>query len=144
MKTILTYFYLRQFDIPAYDAFARVGRTLCWLFPQEIISSFFEYWEVAIVRDLLKTDKRNTYATLHTCAQHLISIFSAPYGAMPVAKRTAVAVMADTWQMAEALGMNVEEEIKKMTDLPMGLMEKILYSVEKFRTVVSGVRKTSI
>ncbi|KAK6042111.1 hypothetical protein COOONC_20386 [Cooperia oncophora] len=56
MKTILTYFYLRQFDIPAYDAFARVGRTLCWLFPQEIISSFFEYWEVAIVRDLLKTD----------------------------------------------------------------------------------------
>ncbi|KAK6042110.1 hypothetical protein COOONC_20385 [Cooperia oncophora] len=63
---------------------------------------------------------------------------------MPVAKRTAVAVMADTWQMAEALGMNVEEEIKKMTDLPMGLMEKILYSVEKFRTVVSGVRKTSI
>lgn len=63
---------------------------------------------------------------------------------MPVAKRVAVAVMADTvsiqkmtsnvvqclfnaiqWQMAEARGTNVEEEIKKMTDLPMGFMEKV-------------------
>ncbi|KAK5966385.1 BTB domain-containing protein, partial [Trichostrongylus colubriformis] len=144
MRTILTYFYLRQFDSPAYDAYARVGRTLCWLFPHEIISSFFEYWEIAIVRDLLNVDKCKYHATLHTCARHLISIFSAPYGAMPVAKRVAVAAMADTWQMAEALGVNVEEEIKKMDDLPTGLIDKILYSVEKFRTVVSGVRKTSI
>lgn len=144
MKTILTYFYLRQFALPEYDAFARVGRALCWLFPQELLSKFFEYWQVAIVRELLKADKSDTNKTLRNCARHLISIFSAPYGAMPVAKRVAVAVMADTWQMAEARGTNVEEEIKKMTDLPMGFMEKILYSVEKFRTVVGGVQKTSV
>nr|CDJ81669.1 Protein ZK418.2, isoform a [Haemonchus contortus] len=144
MKTILTYFYLRQYEIPPYDAFARVGRTLCLLFPQEVILGFFEHWEVAIARDLLQADKHNTCATLRSCAQHLISIFSAPYGAMPVAKRIAVAVMADTWQMAEAHGVNVEEQIKNMRDLPMGFMDKILYSVEKFRTVVSGVRKRSV
>ncbi|WKX94631.1 hypothetical protein Q1695_011701 [Nippostrongylus brasiliensis] len=143
MRTILTYCYLRHFVLPEYDTFARVGRTLCWLFPQETISKFFKYWQVAIVRELLKLDKNDTYNTLHTCICHLISIFSAPYGALPVAKRVAVATMADTWQMAEAMGTNVEDEIKKMKDLPMGFMEKILYSVEKFRTVVSGVHKSS-
>ncbi|VDO35020.1 unnamed protein product [Haemonchus placei] len=54
MKTILTYFYLRQYEIPSYDTFARVGRTLCLLFPQEVILGFFEHWEVAIARDLLQ------------------------------------------------------------------------------------------
>ncbi|VDL73961.1 unnamed protein product [Nippostrongylus brasiliensis] len=152
MRTILTYCYLRHFVLPEYDTFARVGRTLCWLFPQETISKFFKYWQVAIVRELLKSNedfsqfyfqKSDTYNSLHTCIRHLISIFSAPYGALPVAKRVAVATMADTWQMAEAMGTNVEDEIKKMKDLPMGFMEKILYSVEKFRTVVSGVHKSS-
>ncbi|KAE9416289.1 hypothetical protein Angca_001317, partial [Angiostrongylus cantonensis] len=144
MRTILTYFYLRQFHLPHYDSIARVGRTLCSLLPQEKISTFFEYWQAEIVRDLLKLNKMEYKSTLLMCTRHLISIFSAPYGAMPVAKRVAVAIMADTWQMAEAAGMDVQEEFKNAKDLPMGMMEKIFYSTGKFRTVVSGVRKTAL
>ncbi|KAL6735014.1 hypothetical protein Aduo_005494 [Ancylostoma duodenale] len=144
MKTILTYFYLRQFILPAFDAFARVGRTLCCLLPQETIAKFFEHWQAAIVRDLLKLDRKDFKPTLLACARHLISIFSAPYGAFPVAKRVAVATMADTWQMAEAAGINVEEEFTACQDLPTGMMEKIFFSVGKFRTVVSGVKKTGV
>uniref|UniRef100_A0A0K0CTY8 BTB domain-containing protein n=1 Tax=Angiostrongylus cantonensis TaxID=6313 RepID=A0A0K0CTY8_ANGCA len=58
MRTILTYFYLRQFHLPHYDSIARVGRTLCSLLPQEKISTFFEYWQAEIVRDLLKLNVR--------------------------------------------------------------------------------------
>ncbi|VDM66353.1 unnamed protein product [Strongylus vulgaris] len=54
---ILTYLYLRQFILPPFDTFARVGRTLCALFPKEIIEKFFDYWQVAIVRDILKLDE---------------------------------------------------------------------------------------
>ncbi|VDM57024.1 unnamed protein product [Angiostrongylus costaricensis] len=143
-RKILTYFYLRQFHFPNYDSIARVGRTLCSLLPQEKISTFFEYWQAEIVRDLLKLNKKEYKSTLLVCTRHLISIFSAPYGAMPVAKRVAVATMADTWQMAEAAGLDVQEEFKNAKDLPMGMMEKIFYSAGKFRTVVSGVRKTAV
>ncbi|KAK6734627.1 hypothetical protein RB195_018050 [Necator americanus] len=144
MKTILTYFYLRQFLLPSFDTFARVGRTLCCLFSSDTVSKFFEHWQVAIVNDLLKLNKKEFETTLLSSARHLISIFSAPYGALPVAKRVAVATMADTWQMAEAAGINVEEVFSNADNLPAGMMEKILFSVGKFRTVVSGVRKTGL
>ncbi|KHJ98788.1 hypothetical protein OESDEN_01217, partial [Oesophagostomum dentatum] len=82
--------------------------------------------------------------TIFSCVRHLISIYSTPYGALPVAKRVAIATMADTWQMAEHAGMNMEEELKNAEDLPKGLLDKILFSVGKFRTVVSGVRKIGL
>ncbi|RCN30891.1 hypothetical protein ANCCAN_23334, partial [Ancylostoma caninum] len=98
-----------------------------------------------ISRKVRKCFQRKDFkATLLACARHLISIFSAPYGAIPVAKRVAVATMADTWQMAEAAGINVEEEFKACQDLPTGMIEKIFFSVGKFRTVVSGVKKTGV
>ncbi|VDK56274.1 unnamed protein product [Cylicostephanus goldi] len=65
MKTILTYLYLRQYAMPPFDAFARVGRALCALFPKDVIEKFFEHWQVAIVRDILKLDVSFLEATVY-------------------------------------------------------------------------------
>ncbi|CAD6193007.1 unnamed protein product [Caenorhabditis auriculariae] len=143
MEVLLHYIYKRQFVRPKFDSYARVGRFLTCVF-RDAIGDFFLHWQAQIVAEILNLDRSDSLNTLTKCVQHLVSVASSPPGSLIVAFNVAMTVAADAWQMAEAKG---EEKLKErlLKAVPgLGIVESILDTIQEFKTVLCGVKKTRV
>ncbi|VDP14041.1 unnamed protein product [Onchocerca flexuosa] len=96
MKLLLTYLYTGEIILPKFDGFARVGRILSLLIDREQLLNIFMHWQKLIVKNLLQVEKKNDNdRIIEESFKALISVFSAPYGALPYAKRMALSLLAD-------------------------------------------------
>uniref|UniRef100_A0A8R1Y2I6 BTB domain-containing protein n=1 Tax=Onchocerca volvulus TaxID=6282 RepID=A0A8R1Y2I6_ONCVO len=96
MKFLLTYLYTGKIILPKFDGFARVGRILSLLIDREQLVNIFMHWQKLIVKNLLQVEKNNNNdRIIEESFKALISVFSAPYGALPYAKRMALSLLAD-------------------------------------------------
>ena len=53
---LLTYFYSKCIILPPFDAFARVGRLLSFLFDRNQIDEFFAQWQDIVVNEILNAE----------------------------------------------------------------------------------------
>ena len=74
----------------------------------------------------------------------LIGIYSAPYGALPVAKRTAVSILADQLSIHEAKDINLIEKLQMNKEFASYNLEKFLPCVVKMKSLISAVKKEGI
>ncbi|KAK6101354.1 hypothetical protein QQG55_4260 [Brugia pahangi] len=96
MKFLLIYLYTGEVILPKFDAFARVGRVVSLLIDREQLINIFMQWQKLIVKNLLQIEeKNNNELIIEESLKALISVFSAPYGALPYAKRMALSLLAD-------------------------------------------------
>uniref|UniRef100_A0A915PPB2 Protein kinase domain-containing protein n=1 Tax=Setaria digitata TaxID=48799 RepID=A0A915PPB2_9BILA len=96
MKFLLTYLYTGEIILPNYNGFARVGRVLSLLIDREQLVRIFMEWQKLIVKNLLQFEKsKDENVIVEESFKALISVFSAPYGALPHAKRVAISLLAD-------------------------------------------------
>lgn len=93
---MLIYLYTGEVILPKFDAFARVGRVVSLLIDREQLINIFMQWQKLIVKNLLQIEeKNNNELIIEESLKALISVFSAPYGALPYAKRMALSLLAD-------------------------------------------------
>uniref|UniRef100_A0A0M3IFK1 BTB domain-containing protein n=1 Tax=Ascaris lumbricoides TaxID=6252 RepID=A0A0M3IFK1_ASCLU len=93
MKFLLTYLYTERITLPEYNRFARVGRVISFLFDRDRLLNIFTQWQRLIIESIFKANgnqEKVVYAM-----RSLIAIYSAPYGALPIAKRVAISTLAD-------------------------------------------------
>ena len=74
----------------------------------------------------------------------LVGIYSAPYGALPVAKRVAVSILADQLSIHEAKGVNLIENLLKKKEFQTYNLEKFLPCVVKMKALIAAVKKEGI
>ncbi|CAJ0928775.1 unnamed protein product, partial [Mesorhabditis belari] len=145
---ILNFIYKRKMILPRYNQFAKVGRFINANFPREVLMGFLVQWQRLIVEDVLKAKKQNENPVLLAarCLRHLTSIYSTPYGAMPVAKRVCVSLMADILQIVDGQGArkSFDEELDLIPGLQTVLTQHIVLAVQKISFFISGVAKQSI
>uniref|UniRef100_A0A0R3RT49 BTB domain-containing protein n=1 Tax=Elaeophora elaphi TaxID=1147741 RepID=A0A0R3RT49_9BILA len=112
MKFLLTYLYSGEIILPKFDGFARVGRILSLLIDREQLVNIFIQWQKLIVENLLQIEKKkDNDLIVEESFKALISVFSAPYGALPYAKRMALSLLADQIiKSNEALVQKYSEE----------------------------------
>ncbi|PAV80891.1 hypothetical protein WR25_06896 [Diploscapter pachys] len=137
-QRLLTYFYSKCIILPPFDAFARVGRLLSFLFDRNQIDEFFAQWQDIVVNEILNAESTRSY--LEVVIEHLIGIYSAPYGAMPVAKRVAVTKLASIIQMHYGTVDELKKDLEKYKDYSKHL-DMILGSVDRFYSVVTSITK---
>lgn len=144
MPAILSYFYLRSFAVlPHYKAFARVGRALCTLLPKYAIGNMFAYWEDAIVSQVMTVDRDDYKQALPLLARHLVSLYSAPYGSMPAAKKVLISTLADVWHMAETkIGANeLGKFVDSQDDFKLDVLKHAQEAVYRFILAAGSVKK---
>ncbi|VDM95451.1 unnamed protein product [Thelazia callipaeda] len=96
MDFLLTYLYTGKVILPKFNGFARVGRVISFLISPEQLVEIFMQWEYLIVMNLLEIEKQNNSNDIvEESFKALISVYSAPYGALPHAKRMAMSLLAD-------------------------------------------------
>ncbi|VDM47516.1 unnamed protein product [Toxocara canis] len=138
MKFLLTYLYTERVTLPEFNRFARVGRVISFLFDRVRLLSIFAQWQQLIIDGLLQikeNEKKVEYAM-----KSLIAVYSAPYGALPVAKRVAMSTLADQLMRQ---GDELVEKIKENEEFKKYSIEPILQSALKLKRLVAAVKKTS-
>ncbi|CAG9538377.1 unnamed protein product [Cercopithifilaria johnstoni] len=140
MKFLLTYLYTGEIMLPKFDGFARVGRILSLLVDREQLINIFIQWQKLIVKNLLQVEKKNNNDVIvEESFKALISVFSAPYGALPYAKRMAVSLLAD--QITKSNETLVEKYIKQTyyDRYHIGHFMEIALKLKRF---ITSVKKT--
>ncbi|KHN83134.1 hypothetical protein Tcan_10111 [Toxocara canis] len=138
MRFLLTYLYTERVTLPEFNRFARVGRVISFLFDRVRLLSIFAQWQQLIIDGLLQikeNEKKVEYAM-----KSLIAVYSAPYGALPVAKRVAMSTLADQLMRQ---GDELVEKIKENEEFKKYSIEPILQSALKLKRLVAAVKKTS-
>ncbi|VBB28382.1 unnamed protein product [Acanthocheilonema viteae] len=140
MKFLLTYLYTGEIMLPKFDGFARVGRILTLLIDREQLISIFMEWQKLIVKNLLQVEKKNDNDVIvEESFKALISVFSAPYGALPYAKRMAISLLADQ------ITKSNEELVEKYIEQSRYGQYEIGHFIEialKLKHFITSVKKT--
>ncbi|VDM07305.1 unnamed protein product [Wuchereria bancrofti] len=136
MKYLLIYLYTGKAILPKFDAFARVGRVVSLLVDREQLISIFMQWQKLIVKNLLQIEKKNNNELItEESLKALISVFSAPYGALPYAKRMALSLLAD----------QITKNNETLAGKYNGQLQYSRYQVGHFmelKRVITSVKKT--
>lgn len=142
MKFLLTYFYTGEVILPEYDGFARVGRILTMLIDRDQLVAIFLDWQKMIYRNLLDLEKKkDNEQIVEESIKALLSVYSAPYGAMPFAKRMALSLLADQMVKSnEALAEKYDGKLFHEKYQVGHFMESAL----KLKRFVASVKKTPI
>ena len=141
MPVLLTYFYQRRFVLPHFSGFARVGRVLCALLPSYAIGNLFFSWQDALIQAAQKLNRKDWKKSLPELARLLVSLYSSPYGAMPIAKKVLVSTMADAWHMAEQEGVELGKEFASEEVFKLELLKNAEETVKRFALVAASVDK---
>ncbi|KAM3723973.1 Dihydroxy-acid dehydratase [Dirofilaria immitis] len=139
MKFLLTYLYTGEIILPKFDGFARVGRVLSLLIDREHLINIFMQWQKLIVENLLQIEKNNNNDRIvEESFKALISVFSAPYGALPYVKRMALSLLADQITKSnEALAEKYNEQ-SQYDHYRIGHFIKIAL---KLKRIITSVKK---
>uniref|UniRef100_A0A915BIN7 RecA family profile 1 domain-containing protein n=1 Tax=Parascaris univalens TaxID=6257 RepID=A0A915BIN7_PARUN len=137
MKFLLTYLYTERISLPEYNRFARVGRVISFLFDRDRLINIFTQWQRLIIESILEADDNQKVVI---AMRSLIAIYSAPYGALPIAKRVAISTLAD--QIARQ-GDELTDKIKEDEEFKKYSIERILESALKLKRLITAVKKTS-
>ncbi|VDK74062.1 unnamed protein product [Litomosoides sigmodontis] len=141
MKFLLTYLYIGEITLPKFDGFARVGRILSLLIDREELLSIFMQWQKLIVTNLLQIEKQNSNdAIVEECFKALISVFSAPYGALPHAKRMAISLLAD--QIVKSNEMLIEKYLNESSYYGRYQIGHFMEIALRLKRFIVSVKKT--
>ncbi|KAE9555567.1 hypothetical protein FO519_001238 [Halicephalobus sp. NKZ332] len=142
VEFFLTFFYTGKIILPHHGGFARVGRVFCMIAMKPQVLQLFDQWQKLIVENLLKTG--NSEDIINESIKALIGIYSAPYGALPVAKRVAVSLLADQFSIHEAKKVNIMEKIRNNKEFGSYNLEKFLPCVFRTKSLIAAVKKRGI
>lgn len=139
MKFLLTYLYTGNVILPEFDGFARVGRVISLLIDREQLMSIFMHWQKLIVMNLLQAEQSNdSDRIVNESLRALISVYSAPYGAIPHAKRTAISMIADQITKSREDIMEMYDENSHYEKYPTG---HFMMSALKLKRLIASVKK---
>uniref|UniRef100_A0A0N4ZWW3 BTB domain-containing protein n=1 Tax=Parastrongyloides trichosuri TaxID=131310 RepID=A0A0N4ZWW3_PARTI len=142
MKMILTYLYSGEAELPKYDSYAKIGRVLSLLVSKNQLLDIFKQWDQQMANFLLDMYRENNDERLVTATvKALIAIFSAPYGALPLSKRIAVALLASKINEFEVTKKNPFDSKELKDIISRCNIDKQLGSVMQFKHLVTSVKK---
>jgi hypothetical protein len=142
----LTYLYTQQIILPPFGGFARVGRVFSMIVQRSQILHLFKQWQRLLVEKLLNAKKNNKDSNLviEESVKALIGIYSAPYGALPVAKRVAASLLADQISQAQSKSEDLINILRNDPKFKQYELGKFLSFVIRLQLLIATVKKKGI